>query len=164
MELKGTLTERDLRTATWLHLAPRKAIGALGLLVLAFGIWVLWLAFFSSKPDPGWGKWIMLAVLAYLSAYFFIYVPFWVKRHFRQYKELQREQVLTPEESGLSAKTVNGKSMLVWSDLRSWKENKNVFMLYVTDDLYHLVPKHFFASETDIKSFREMLQRSAKRS
>jgi len=159
MELRGKLTDHDLRSAAWLHSAPRTFFAVLGLLVLSLVAWALWLAFFSSRPDPGWGKWVVLAVLAYLLTHYLIYVPFHLKRQYRQYKALQRELHLSPDASGLTVATENGKGTVPWSDFRSWKENKSLFMLYVTDRLYHLVPKHFFASPRDIDDFRAMLQR-----
>jgi len=163
MELRGKLTDHDLRSAAWLHSAPRKFFAALGLLVLSLAVWALCLAFFGSKPDPGWGKWVLLAILVYLFAHYLVYVPFHLKREYRQYKALQKELLLSPDASGLTMTTENGKGIVPWSDVRSWKENKVLFMLYVTDRLYHLVPKRFFASAADIDDFRAMLQRLVRR-
>lgn len=158
MELKGTLTDRDLRSAAWLHVAPRKSFAFLGLLVLALAFWALWLAFFSSTPTPGLGKWTLLAFLVYLLAHYFIYVPYRLRRYFHQYKALQKEQLLSPTDIGLAVTTENGHGTVPWSELRGWKENKGLFMLYVADGIYHLVPKRFFAGAADVREFRGILQ------
>lgn len=158
MELKGALREKDLRVAAWMHIAPRKTYAILGLLVLASAICALWLAFFGSKPDSGWAKWAVLASLVYLPAHFFLYVPYRLRRHFRQFKALQREQLLATTDTGLTTATEDGSATVPWSDLLRWKESNALFMLYVADSTYCLIPKRFFASEADIQGFRGILK------
>ena len=111
MELKGALTNRDLRSAAWLDVAPRKAFAFLGLLVLALALWALWLAFFGSKQASSW-KWALLAFLVYLLAHYSLYVPYRLRRYFRQYKALQKEQFLSPTDIGLMVTTENVKGII----------------------------------------------------
>jgi hypothetical protein len=158
MELKGVLKETDLRAAAWMHIAPRRTYAVLGLLVVAIAIWALWLAFFGPQPDAGWSKWVVLAFLVFLPAHYFLYAPYRLRRQFRQFKALQREQFLTTTDSGLTTATEHGSATVPWSDLLRWKEGNTLFMLYVADCTYYLVPKRFFASEADIQGFRKILQ------
>lgn len=44
-----------------------------------------------------------------------------------------------------------------WSDYLRWKEGGKCFLLYMSDNLFQIVPKRFFHSDSDIDTFREML-------
>jgi hypothetical protein len=146
-----------------LDLAPRRSFAVLGCLLLALAIWALWLGFFGDKPSSAWAKWGLLVFLVYLFGHYFVYVPLYLKRRYRQHKALQREQSLFPTESGLTVTTENGEGALPWSDFLAWKESDKLFMLYVADGLYHIVPKRFFAQAADIDNFRAMLRRLVRR-
>ena len=143
MEVRGTLSEQDLKSAAWLHLKPRPFFAVLGLIVLALLLWALWFSFFSSKPVPAWAKWGLVAGLIYLLSYYFIYVPLYLKRRYRQYKALHKEQVLSPTESGLTIATDNTNGTVPWTDFIGWKESSSLFMLYVADGMYNVVPKYW---------------------
>ena len=157
MQLTGRLTERDLRSGMWLHLTPPWFMSILGVLVLALAFWVLWMSFFGQNPTSGWGKWGVLVFLLYLLLYFGFYVPFSARRSLNQYKALQREFSLSPSETGLKWTAENGNAIIPWTDFLRWKENDAVFLLYVSDSLYHVIPKRLFEVATDIQTFRVFL-------
>ena len=86
-------------------------------------------------------------------------VPYKCRRAYAQRKDLQRECTFLPSEEGLAFKSADTEGEKRWSDYLKWKEGKSVFLLYMSDNLYQLVPKRFFASEADIERFRDILTR-----
>jgi hypothetical protein len=157
MQLTGKYTERDLRSAMWLHLTPPWFMSILGVLLLAVAIWVLWMSFVGPHPSSGWAKWSLLAFLLYLLVGFGFYVPYRIRSTLHQYKALQREFTFSPSEAGLHWTGETGNAIVPWSDFLRWKENDSVFILYVSDSHYHVIPKRLFAVAGDIEAFRAIV-------
>ncbi len=105
---------------------------------------------------------LLLVPVAAITVLF--WVPYKCRRAYEQRKDLHRECTFTPSDEGLSFKSVDVEGKKAWSDYLKWKEGKSVFLLYMSDNLYQLVPKRFFATGADIDAFRDTLSRRVKRS
>jgi hypothetical protein len=156
--IEGTFTERDLREAGWTNLRPRRWLGIVGMLIIAAFCWTLWLAFFGSDfHDPTWIRWVMLAVAVYLPAFFVIGFPLRVRRTYRQRKDLQRSCKYLPSDAGLGFETEGAQGIKSWGDFVKWKEGKSVFLLYMSDQMFQVVPKRFFSSTDEVNAFRHLV-------
>lgn len=155
MELRGTLTARDVLAAQWLHIKPRPTYAVIGVVLLAGAAWALWFSF--SIPRLRGNGWSLLGGLALIAAYG-LWLSYRTIRTYRQRKALQRQLRMVPTEGGLLAENETGQFTLPWSDFRKWKEGNGAFLLYVSDNIFHLVPKHFFQSHADIVAFRDLLK------
>ncbi|HEY4146086.1 YcxB family protein [Pinirhizobacter sp.] len=62
--------------------------------------------------------------------------------------------------AGVAARTEQGNSVKPWSDYLKWKEGKSVFLLYLSDHMFQIVPKRFFAAHEDIDAFRNVIRQS----
>jgi hypothetical protein len=154
MELRGALSARDVLAAQWLHIKPRPTYTVIGILLLAAAVWALWFSF--SLPNLRSNGWLLIGSLALVAA-FGLWLPYRTVRTYRQRRGMQRQLRMTPSESGLLAENETGKATVPWSDFIKWKEGNGAFLLYVSDDMFHIVPKHFFQSEADVGAFREIL-------
>lgn len=162
--IQGTFTERDLRDAGWTNLRPRRSLAVVGIILVALFCWVLWYAFFGSRPfEPWWMRWLMLAIAAYFVVLFAIWIPYKVRRTYRQRKDLQRPCTYLPSDSGLGAETEGAQGVKPWADYLKWKEGRSSFLLYMSDHMFQIVPKHFFSSAEELDAFRNLVKRKVAR-
>lgn len=164
MKFKGTLQPEDFLSAQWLHIKPRRSFATVGVFLLALMLWALWFSFFSGRQlQAGWEGWLIIGVLSYSLFIFFIYIPLKIRRNYRQRKELRKEFIFVATDNSLNVEFENGHYIQAWTDYLKWKEGRNLFLLYHSDNRYQAIPKRFFHSAGDIDVFREMLQEKVKR-
>jgi hypothetical protein len=154
MELRGTLSARDVLAAQWLHIKPRPTYTVVGIVLLAAAVWALWFSF--SIPDLYGNGWLLIGSLAFIAA-LGLWLPYSTVRTYRQRRGMQRQLRMVPSDAGLLAENETGQATVPWSDFLKWKEGNRAFLLYVSDDMFHVVPRHFFQSETDVAAFRDIL-------
>lgn len=154
MELSGTLTATDLVVAQWVDIKPRPAFAIVGIALLATGIWAIWYSF--SVPSLRGNGWLLLGSLGLMAA-LAVRIRYKAIRIYRQRRAMQRSIRLEPTDTGLFSKSETGHGITPWSDFLKWKEGNGLFLLYVSDDMFHIVPKRFFNSEDDISEFRKIL-------
>jgi hypothetical protein len=154
MELRGTLSAKDVLAAQWLHIKPRPTYAVIGMVLVVAAVWALWFSF--SLPRLRGNGWLLVGSLAAIAA-FGCWLPYRTVRTYRQRRGMRRQLRLEPTEAGLLAENETGQATVPWSDYLKWKEGNGAFLLYESDDIFHVVPKHFFQSQTDIAAFRDML-------
>lgn len=154
MEIKGTLQPRDLKSAWWLQIAPRKSFALAGIVVLLLFVLAL-LGSFLKGDSSRWP----LFFGGLLISYWFLRGPSLVARSYRHRKALQREFQLTVSNSGLDFQNENGHMTLPWSDYQKWKESDELYLLSPGDGIFFgMIPKRFFQSQGDVDAFREILE------
>jgi hypothetical protein len=161
MELKGKIAFEDLMAAQWLHLRPRRTMAAAGILILGLAIFATVDMFLSRRQaltDPM--LWALPGILVYLVFFIFVLFPRKIRRSYSQRKDFQHEISMLVTSDGLETRTEQGHGMKPWDDFLKWKEGKNIFLLYISDHMFHMVPKRFFANHEDIDSFRDVVRRS----
>lgn len=161
MELKGRVVVGDLLAAQWVHVRPRRSLAVVGMVLLGLTVFVMAAQFIAHRPsltDPG--TWIMPGILAYFAFTAFVWVPGRVRRSYSQRKDFQHEISMVVTSAGIEARTVQGYGVKPWSDFLKWKEGKSVFLLYLSDHMYQVVPKRFFAGRADIDAFRNVISES----
>jgi hypothetical protein len=152
----GTLQLDDLVRAQRLHLRPRRAYARVGVVLLALG-GVTAIVLLVAPGEWHWGRLVMPACLAYLFASWYSLLPYLARRQYAQQKDLQRELSFHAAEDGLHARNELGQAIRPWSDIRKWKEDEHLFLLYITDSLYLMVPKRMFEQEAELAAFRGFL-------
>lgn len=164
MNIAGTFTTDDVAYASWVHLRPRRSLGVLGVVVMLLALVAVYLAFFGRPPEsPGWSRWILVAALSCLVLMFGFGIPYISRRTYRQRKDLQRPCSFSPSDSGLCFSTEGASGIKPWTDYLKWKEGRDIFLLYLSDNLYQMIPKRFFESEDDLKAFREVIGKNIPR-
>jgi hypothetical protein len=159
--IKGTYSANDLFSATWVHLRPRRSFAIIGLVLAVLYCGTMWFVFLgpgAAAEQNSWVRWACLGSGAYLAVSFGVGVSYRARRNFTQRKDLQRECAFEPSETGLTYTTPHAQGVKPWGDYLKWKEGKSVFLVYLSDNMYQLIPKRFFVSEDAISSFRATLK------
>jgi hypothetical protein len=154
VELRGTPTATDLVAAQWLHIKPRPAYAIVGIALLVCATWGIWYSF--SVPSLRGNGWLLVGSVG-LIAVLAVWTRYKAIRTYGQIRALQRAIRLEPTEAGLLSESETGRGTTPWSDFLKWTEGNGLFLLYISDDMFHIVPKRFFSSKEDIAEFRNML-------
>lgn len=163
--IKGTYTADDLIAAQRLHLRPRPVLRVVGIVLLALAC-VAAVAMFVgpvAADTPSVVKWALLASIAYFPILFAVLIPYRARRSFRQRKDLQRETSFAASEDGIHLQGENMQGTKPWSDYLKWKEGKRTFLVYLSDNMFHVVPKRFFDPESEVAGFRALLEQKVPR-
>lgn len=100
----------------------------------------------------------MLAVLAWLGLQFFVYIPWRARKAFDQHKALSAPVNVTIREDGLFFDRERSSGLLLWSEILKWRTSDDLILLYPADHIFHLIPRHFFASDEEFAGFHETLK------
>lgn len=144
MDVEGIITERDFIKSQFLHIKPNVTFTVLGLLICVLVLFVLIFISFS---------WLILAIVTYLLAYFFMYLPYRAKKIYRDYKVIQDKVHIIKREDGLLFRNSRGEGLLQWGDIKRIKTNSDLVLIYPTDVIYYIIPAHFFAEPSQFDDF-----------
>ncbi|HEY3052151.1 MAG TPA: YcxB family protein, partial [Thermoanaerobaculia bacterium] len=97
-----------------------------------------------------------------VAAYFLWYSKREAWQMMKQYKWLSEQSQVELRPDGLFWTTPTGSAIVPWDHLYGWREGQSLFLVYMTPDLYHLVPKRWFASANDVDTFRTALNSNVK--
>jgi len=100
----------------------------------------------------------MSAVAAYLVLWLFVFIPWRAKRSYKQYKALSEPVSVEVRDDGLFFKRENGEGLLPWSHIVKWRQNKKLLLLYPTNNVFHLIPHHFFSTPEAFSAFKEVIR------
>jgi YcxB-like protein len=144
MLAEGSIKERDYIMAQFLHIRPRPVFTVIGTLLLAVLTWAVFMGFSSL---------LLFGAIAYLIVFFFVYTPWWARKTFLQYKALSESVSMQVRSDGLFFKRQNGEELVPWSYIVKWRNNKKLLLLYPANNVFYIVPNHFFAKQEDYITF-----------
>ena len=142
------LTEKDFQAAARLYYAQRRWWW--------FAIIVLVVLFFELNglihPVTGWTPRLYLEMAGTLAGTALILIlvlelaqrfslPWQARRYFARHKALRRPRTVSWDDDELATEGANFNARTPWTDIRRWRENKEVVVLYVTERLFHILPK-----------------------
>ncbi|QSX32473.1 YcxB family protein [Shewanella avicenniae] len=87
-------------------------------------------------------------LIGYFSVLFLL-IPFNAKKQFRQNRALRAEITMLLLEQGINFKSESGESNLQWSDIHKWKYGKGIYLLYITSNMFHMVPSRALSNEAE---------------
>jgi hypothetical protein len=94
---------------------------------------------------------------------YLLYCGFAIHRYFRRaYRKDQRFQydfTLDASEEGIHVVTPTSESEMKWATFVRYLESDKIFMLFIADLLFIVVPKRAFASG-EVDQFRDLLRRN----
>jgi hypothetical protein len=146
--IQGVITERDYVRAQYLHLSRARAFVGIGFSIVAAYLWATYL-------EP---LWIGFLFPLFLISLYAVVVPFRSRRTFRQYKALSEPVSIEKRADGLYFKRQHGEGLLPWSHIVKWRRNETLVLLYPANNVFHMVPGHFFPSESDFEAFKALVQ------
>lgn len=163
------LTEEDYRSANLLHLSSHRwlyfIVVAVAVLVGArslshtAGAW-------NSPPVVGTVLGIGVAIamlLAVLAAARRFGVRWHTRRYFAQHKAMQRPRRVSWDGDYLATEGADFKSRTPWTDVRQWRQNKQVIALYETDRMVHILPKRVLDAQQLVDLLRTIKEKIAPR-
>lgn len=152
--ITGHITAQEYIAAGHLHRRRKVVLGywISGILVLA-GI----IVFFAVAPKPGFvlaGAGIGGAIGGFIESR--LYLPWRLRQLHAQSKTA--DVTCTWDEDKLFFSSENGQGYQLWADFRKAKENDELILLYHNDVLYQIIAKRWFATASDLDSFRGHLK------
>ena len=152
------ISSADYLSAIRAGMKPRPAFAVLGGLIIVLvlvALIVLLYAWHAGERD--WTDAIGLAAIAYFPAWYWLYLPWKVRRLYAQQRALQEPASVEISTGGLEFRTANGEGLLRWENVYRWRETGDVFVLYQSDVLLHPIPKRCFDSVEAQSDFRMQL-------
>jgi hypothetical protein len=143
--ITASVTVDDYIAAHRLHLRRRSLIWyAIGAAVLVVGVVMVFAGVKTWAPIT-----IMAGVGGLLGQWWEdrIGMPSKVRRLYAQFKGIEEAGVLTWNAEYLEGRSANGQGKRKWRDYVRFTENEEVFLLYLTDDLWEAIPKRSFSAE-----------------
>ena len=67
-------------------------------------------------------------------------IPFLLKRHYKKYRQMQKQMSAELTADGLLFKTETGSATLKWLDIYAWRENSEYIIIYIAPKIYHVLP------------------------
>ncbi len=148
MRVTYTPTVADTLAAYRLHSRPGRARLVVVAAVMAAGSWVAF-----SETDRSLGS-LLITIAVGIVAYggmaagiWFGVLPWWVRRVYRQQKNLHEAVTLEWDAAGLRARTGRGQAAMAWADYVKRRENEVVLLLYQSDALFQFVPLRVLSGE-----------------
>lgn len=146
------------------HLSSAKTVRRLATVWVAFSL-LLWLfLWLVAQGDPGRSLLIAIAAITalifimltpLLSAY--VLAPWLARRQLRQQPALGRSQSFRWNPDGFRLTGDTGETRLPWRELVRVHEDRDLFLFYLSDMIYHALPKRFL-SPAQAASVRECWQ------
>lgn len=151
MKISGQLEWQDYLKAQYLHMRPSRLglglmIGVLALFVLS----LISLGILAALGGQGVQAWLFLLPVVFLAGvgfYIYVMLPWNVRRIFAQQKELAAPFEHEITETALNSTSQYGNSVRPWSSFHKWKENQDLLLLYLSDIVFVIIPKHFCTPE-----------------
>ena len=147
LEMKGRIDANDYVRAQYLHLRPRLLYKILGGVVLAAFVLAAWLSLTSGDLDAM--DFLVFALVIFLVLNFTVYLPWKTRRLYKQQKSLQGELSYVFNNDGVAVDSENGNWKTPWTDYVRWKKNDQLLLLYLSDCIYHMIPKRLFVDPGD---------------
>lgn len=142
MNCSYKLTEPEVVRAMQLH-----GRGANKTLIVLFvvGVTLVLLGAFTDYKAIGFGGAIggLIGYIAVLN----LLIPFNAKRQYKQHRALRNEISMTLSEQGINFKSESGESKLQWNDIYKRKNGKGIYLLYITSNMFHMVPSRALTNE-----------------
>ena len=133
----------DIKAACCLHILPRsRFISAIGLVLLC-AFYALAVAALTKivSGTSDWDDWVTVLVAACPPIWYFILMPASIRKMYTQLKALQAPTEMIVTQDGIAATSANGVGVIPWNHVHKWRESKHVFLVYMSDEAYHIVPK-----------------------
>ena len=156
IRIKYTAKYNEHLAANYLHMRPRPFLKILGIVILLLFALVFALKWSISR-QLGKMDYFFPGCAIYMILYYFAFVPYRVKKIFKQNKFYQHEDEMEIDEDGIHSKSDLGQSRLPWDHFLKWKENKKLILLYPAETQFLIFPKKLFVSQQDLDEFRKLL-------
>jgi hypothetical protein len=91
---------------------------------------------------------------------FFTVIPITVRALYRRSfhrNSMQKPYRFSWSDQGFAIESDDGEARLNWSAVKKWKESDRLFLIYISDFIFYILPTRAFSDERAIMSLREKL-------
>jgi len=143
MDCNFTLSESEVVSAMQLHGRGSKltliSMGCAEIALVLLGV-------FTEYKTLGFGGAIG-GFLGFLVTQLII-VPLKAKKQYQQLRTLRSEMTVKLSDNEISIEVETGESKLSWSDIHKWKFGSDVYLLYVTSNMFYMIPSRAVDDES----------------
>jgi hypothetical protein len=148
MKIEGQYLWRDFLQAQRLNTKPHFLTKIIQVIILLFGIALIIFVLLRKElaeyiPLAGV---IIIAFLTIISINY-LYIPYQIKKLFMQNKGGQLPFVMEIEEKTINIRNEMSNSTRLFSDYIKWKEDEKIITLYISDNMFTMIPKRFLSDE-----------------
>ena len=161
MKITIKMEWKDFLSAQLLHRHPDNIGKIINAFFYLWGIvYVLMIINLAVKGRGAFIHWIpILLCLIVFPLIRFVLLPYQTKQLYSQHKEFQSPIEIEFAESGIKTTNLIGSSDRPYSFFHHWKEDKNLFLIYVSENSPIILPKRFMVSQDEIVSVRSILEK-----
>ncbi len=155
MEVQYTISEADYVDSIKLAVVASRrqlvwlSVGGLGLLLIA--------VFGSESLKPMGYISLFFGVLGYFVSLYII-SPWQAKRHYKNYKSIQKPLKIEQTDGGFTVTAENGQGNVKWENIFKWRENNKYILVYQAPKLFNMIPKRIEEAGFDVEGFRRLLR------
>lgn len=162
MKFTFTLTAEDCIQARRLAMRPRPAMRVVLYVVLAlFALVTVWsLVEGVSDGHLDSSVWMFLGLGAYLGAIFFIWMPYSIRKMFKQQKTLQAPIEMELTDTRFLTTSTHGTFQMPWKDFHKWKKNERMVLVYQSEAIMHPIPLGALPGPTEQQRLIEILRQN----
>jgi len=163
VSIKGKFELADLQAAQNLHAMPGKWawVGIFALLGL-FGLLLLAGIVLGIQGRVSW--WLVIYpvfVVGFLALFWFVLRPAQITRAYKQHKELSSPFEMELTDEGYAIQNSYGQGKIPWQDFAKWKADKNIILLYRTDNMFNMVPTRLLQGEAEVRYVLNQLRQNS---
>ncbi len=157
VSIKGKFEQEDLEAAQALFLFPGpnaiRIIVIVGFLLLSP---ILWLVVF-----PGSGMilfpiiYIILLMISFFLLASFVWNPFLLHPKARN-KDAFAEFEMDFDEEAYHVRSAYGDTHIPWKDFIKWKADHKMILLYITDRMFHRIPRRYLKDSDSVYIFDQL--------
>ena len=103
-----------------------------------------------------WGFWIVIFIALWAFIMKRMGVMSSIKDQDRE--TILGERTLTFNAENVKIKSAVGETTLLWNGIKKWEQTPNLYLLYITHNSAHLIPKRVFATEIERQEFETLLK------
>lgn len=153
MHIQGKITLQDYIAAQNLHLKQfirtKNFFVRISIIFIVFAV----LIYISNLRLELSFLVITLTFILTLPVLFFVIRPHQFKRQYNQHKALPSETKIQLHHDGIFFEDSTAQGLLPWAHIHKHVTNSQLTLIYRTDNLFHMIPKHFFTSDSDYMLF-----------
>ncbi|MCL4688479.1 MAG: YcxB family protein [Burkholderiales bacterium] len=149
--ITATLTVDDYIAAHRLHHQGRRLFYVIGAAVLILGVGLSFTTLHSWAPIA-----VFTGIGGLLGQWWDdrVGLPQKVRKLYGQFKGLSDPMSFNWDSECIEGSSAEGHGKRKWSDYVRLKEDDDIFLLYITDQLWHAYPKRWFTSPEQLAEFR----------
>lgn len=82
-------------------------------------------------------------------------LPQKVEKLYGQFKGISEPLTFSWDSEHIEGQSTEGHGKRKWTDYVRFREDETVFLLYITDHLWHVYPKRWFGNPSQLEEFRK---------